>query len=388
MPDLPQQSQNPEQGRPASPRGPQAAPPSKEPGSERGLGAIEGALVEGGEVLASDPDGVDLDAFFGTAPKRAGGAGAGAAAGSGGADSRLEPGSIRRCGFVAVVGKPNAGKSTLVNHLVGQKVTITSDKAQTTRRPVRCVLTLPWAQIVFVDTPGFQKRILNALNEKLNRNVVDSLKDVDAVVFVADPSAFDGADRLALDLLRSEALKVPVFFAANKIDKVKDKERLRRLIDEAGGEFPFAATIPVSAKHSTNLGELAAAIGRALPEGEPIFDADALTDRSTRFLCGEIAREKLFRYLGDELPYSCFVQVDDFKDQGNLARVMASVVVDKDSQKGIVIGAGGKKLKKISTEARLDMERLLGKKVFLRLFVKVKSGWADDDAFLKQLGLD
>lgn len=292
-----------------------------------------------------------------------------------------------RCGFVAIVGRPNVGKSTLMNHLIGQKISITSKKAQTTRNRVTGIYTDDTAQFVFVDTPGFQTNHRNALNDRLNQNVTEALSGVDVVVFVVEAMRFTDADRVVLKQLPKHT---PVVLVVNKIDKdkAKDKFALETFINEAHQEFEFTASEAVSAKHGLRIANLLELLKPYLPESIPMYPEDMVTDKSSRFLAMEIVREKLFRYLGEELPYAMNVEVEQFEEEeSGLFRIYIAVLVDKDSQKAILIGKGGEKLKKISTEARLDMEKLFDTKVFLKIWVKVKSGWADDIRFLRELGL-
>ena len=292
-----------------------------------------------------------------------------------------------RCGFVAIVGRPNVGKSTLMNHLIGQKISITSKKAQTTRNRVTGIYTDDTAQFVFVDTPGFQTNHRNALNDRLNQNVTEALSGVDVVVFVVEAMRFTDADRVVLKQLPKHT---PVVLVVNKIDKdkAKDKFALEAFINEVRQEFEFTASEAVSAKHGLRIANLLELLKPYLPESIPMYPEDMVTDKSSRFLAMEIAREKLFRYLGEELPYAMNVEVEQFEEEeSGLLRIYIAVLVDKDSQKAILIGKGGEKLKKISTEARLDMEKLFDTKVFLKIWVKVKSGWADDIRFLRELGL-
>ena len=292
-----------------------------------------------------------------------------------------------RCGFVAIVGRPNVGKSTLINHLIGQKISITSKKAQTTRNRVTGIYTDDTAQFVFVDTPGFQTNHRNALNDRLNQNVTEALSGVDVVVFVVEAMRFTDADRVVLKQLPKHT---PVVLVVNKIDKdkAKDKFALEAFINEVRQEFEFSASEAVSAKHGLRIANLLELLKPYLPESIPMYPEDMVTDKSSRFLAMEIVREKLFRYLGEELPYAMNVEVEQFEEEeSGLFRIYIAVLVDKDSQKAILIGKGGEKLKKISTEARLDMEKLFDTKVFLKIWVKVKSGWADDIRFLRELGL-
>ena len=292
-----------------------------------------------------------------------------------------------RCGFVAIVGRPNVGKSTLMNHLIGQKISITSKKAQTTRNRVTGIYTDDTAQFVFVDTPGFQTNHRNALNDRLNQNVTEALSGVDVVVFVVEAMRFTDADRVVLKQLPKHT---PVVLVVNKIDKAKAKDKfaLEAFINEVRQEFEFTASEAVSAKHGLRIANLLELLKPYLPESIPMYPEDMVTDKSSRFLAMEIVREKLFRYLGEELPYAMNVEVEQFEEEeSGLFRIYIAVLVDKDSQKAILIGKGGEKLKKISTEARLDMEKLFDTKVFLKIWVKVKSGWADDIRFLRELGL-
>ena len=291
-----------------------------------------------------------------------------------------------RCGFIAIVGRPNVGKSTLMNHLIGQKVSITSKKAQTTRNRVTGIYTDDTAQFVFVDTPGFQTHHRNALNDRLNLNVTEAVSGVDVIVFVVEALRFSDADRIVLKQLSKNT---PVLLVVNKIDKnkAKDAATLDAFIAEVMQEFDFAGYEVVSAKHGLRIANLLAKLKPYLPESVPMYPEDMITDKSSRFLAMEIVREKLFRYLGEELPYAMNVEVEKFDEGDGIHHIYIAVLVDKENQKPIVIGKGSEKLKKISTEARLDMEKLFDCKVFLKVWVKVKSGWADDVRFLNELGL-
>jgi GTP-binding protein Era len=289
------------------------------------------------------------------------------------------------CGFVAIVGRPNVGKSTLLNHLVGEKISITSRKAQTTRHRIHGVLTEEGAQYIFVDTPGFQKKHLNALNQAMNRTVTQALADVDVVLFVIEAGRFDGRDALVLDLLPKNR---PVILVVNKVDSVADKARLLPFLAEMAARYPFAAIVPVSAEKGVQLDALRREIRARLPQGEAIFGEDDITDRSMRFLAAEIVREKVFRLCGEEIPYGITVEIERFEEAGALRRIYAAIIVDKESQKAIVIGKQGEKLKRIGSDARKDMERLFDAKVYLELWVKVKHGWADDERALKSLGYE
>jgi len=290
-----------------------------------------------------------------------------------------------RTGYIAIVGRPNVGKSTLLNHLIGQKISITSRKAQTTRHRIIGIRTDADAQYVFVDTPGFQMQHQNVLNRVMNRTVTQSLSDVDVALFVIEAMRFDARDEKVLALLPRNQ---PVVLVINKTDKVSDKSTLLPFIEKVSASFPFAAIIPVSAKRDAQLPELVQEIRRHLQEGEPIYGEDEITDRSERFLAAEIVREKVFRLLGDEIPYAISVEIEKFETEGELRRVYAAIIVDRDSQKPILIGKKGEKLKEIGTQARKDMEELFGLKVYLEVWVKVKSGWADDERAVKSLGYE
>lgn len=290
-----------------------------------------------------------------------------------------------KSGYVAIVGRPNVGKSTLLNRIVGEKISIVSRKAQTTRHRISGILTLPDAQFVFVDTPGFQTRHANALNRAMNRGVTQALADVDVVVFVVEAGRFDAQDKAVLRLLPRER---PVILAVNKIDQLKDKATLLPMLASLSSEFPFTAIVPVSAAKGSQVADLLSEVRKTLPHNEALFGEDEITDRSERFLAAEYIREKLFRLTGDELPYASTVEIEKFEIDGTLRRISATIVVDRPAHKGIVIGKGGETLKRIPTEARQDMERLFDGKVFLEIFVKVKSGWSDDERLLKSLGYE
>jgi len=290
-----------------------------------------------------------------------------------------------RTGYVAIVGRPNVGKSTLLNHIVGQKISITSSRAQTTRHRITGILTTSGSQLVFVDTPGFQNQHVNALNRAMNRSVKRSLEAVDVVLFVIEAGHFDERDAIVLELLPHDK---PVFLVINKIDRLADKAQLLPFMEKVASKFSFAAIIPVSAEKNLQLDQLVKAVEPALPEGEPLFGEDEITERSERFLASELVREKLFRLLGDEIPYSTAVEIEQFKMEGEMRRIHALILVDKPNQKAIVIGKGGEKLKAIATQARRDMEKLFDGKVFLEIWVKVKSGWSDDERVIKSLGYE
>lgn len=288
-----------------------------------------------------------------------------------------------RCGTIAIIGRPNVGKSTLLNHILGLKLSITSRKAQTTRHRLLGIHTTSDTQYLFVDTPGFQQKHINALNRSLNRTVTQVLSEVDVVLFVVEPTHLSEADRKVIALLPEGQ---PVILVVNKADLMKDKGKLLPLIEEFSGTFKFTEIVPVSARQDINLDQLLSAIREHLPQQPAIYTEDELTDRNERFLAAELLREKVFRLLGEEVPYAVTVEIEKFEQEGNLRRIHAAIIVDKESQKPMLIGKGGEKLKRISTEARQDMEKLFGGKVWLETWVKVKSGWADDERALKSLG--
>ena len=278
---------------------------------------------------------------------------------------------VERCGLVAIVGRPNVGKSTLLNALVGQKISITSNKPQTTRHRIVGVRTEGQAQCVFVDTPGFQTRHGNALNRTLNRTVKGVLADVDLVLFVVEAGKFTPDDAKVLALLPPDK---PVLLVANKADLVKRRDELLPWLDQMRQRRDFTEFVPLSATREDDAARLAATVSRHLPEQPWLYDAEALTDRSERFLAAELIREKLFRLTGDELPYSATVVIDRYEEQPGLRRIAATIVVEREAHKGMVIGEGGERLKRIGSEARQELERLLEGKVFLELWVKVRAG--------------
>ncbi|HTQ01362.1 MAG TPA: GTPase Era [Casimicrobiaceae bacterium] len=294
-----------------------------------------------------------------------------------------EAGDVHRAGHVAIVGRPSVGKSTLMNALVGEKLSITSKKPQTTRYRIVGIETTAKAQIAYVDTPGFQTRHRSALNDRLNRAVREALADVDVVVFVLDAARVTAADRAVVGLLPVER---PVVAAVNKIDLLPDKGVLLPRMAEIAQLFAFAAIVPVSAERGTQLSALREEILARLPESPPLYPDDDMTDRDERFLAAEFIREKIFRLLGDEVPYATTVAIDAFTLEGALRRIRATVYVDKASQRAILLGEGGSRMKAIATQARQDMERLFGGKVFLEVFVRVKRGWAATDASLARFG--
>ena len=296
-----------------------------------------------------------------------------------------------RTGLVAVVGRPNVGKSTLVNQLVGAKISITSSKPQTTRDRILGVRTLADAQFVFADTPGFQTRHRSALNAAMNRTVTDTLADMDAVVWLVEALKFTEADQQVLRLLPKGR---PVILVVNKVDQVEDKAKLLPFLQSMGEQFQFAAIVPVSALKPEDADYLLEVLKPLLPEAPPMYEEEAITDRSERFLAAEILREKVFRLTGDEIPYAVAVTIDKFEEEPShrdetergLVRIEATIWIEREGHKPILLGKKGEKLKRIATEARQDMERLFDTKVFLNCWVKVKGGWTDNIGLLKRFG--
>lgn len=289
-----------------------------------------------------------------------------------------------RAGYVAVVGRPNVGKSTLVNTLVGAKISIVSSKPQTTRHRILGVRTLDDAQFVFVDTPGFQTKHRNALNQAMNRVVAQALADVDAVLFLVESMQFQAADERVLKLLPVDK---PVILVVNKVDQIADKARLLPYLQQASARREFAEIVPLSALDARDGDRLLGIVKAYLPKSDPLFEEEAITDRSERFLAAEILREKVFRLTGDEIPYGVAVEIETFSEEASgMRRIGAVIWVDRDAHKPILLGRGGEHLKRIASEARQDMERLFDAKVYLNCWVKVKSGWPDNAALLKSLG--
>ncbi len=288
-----------------------------------------------------------------------------------------------RTGHIAIVGRPNVGKSTLLNQLLQQKISITSRKAQTTRFQINGILTESNAQYIFIDTPGFQTQFVSRLNSVMNRVVKQNMHGVDVILFVIEAMVFDQRDITVMHELPKD---IPVILVINKLDQLTDKNHLLPFIQSLSSEFNFAAIVPISAVHRTQLSELLAAVRSYLPISQPLYGSDEITDRSQHFIASEFIREKIFRFTGEELPYSTAIMIDQFVDEEKLIRIHATIFVGKSNQKAIIIGKNGEKLKQIATEARQDMETLFGKKVFLQVWVKVKKDWANNDTILKNLG--
>jgi len=290
-----------------------------------------------------------------------------------------------RCGYIAIVGRPNVGKSTLMNALIGAKISITSRKAQTTRHRITGIQTKDQAQFVYVDTPGFQTKHSNALNRTLNRTVTTTLTAVDVVLYVVEAGMFSQADISVLELLPKN---IPCILVINKADHIKDKAVLMPFAAQVASRFNFAAIVPVSARQGFQLDSLEAEVKKHLPINAPMFAEDDITDKSEKFLAAEIVREKVFRFVGDELPYTSTVLVEKFEVEGNLRRVFIAILVDRDGHKAMLIGKKGERLKEISTQSRQDMEKLFGGPVYLEIWVKIKSGWADNEAGLRAYGYE
>jgi len=289
-----------------------------------------------------------------------------------------------KTGYVALIGRPNVGKSTLLNRLLGQKLSIVSRKPQTTRHRILGIKTTEAAQILYLDTPGIHQAASRALNRYLNRAATAALAGVDVVVWLIDGKGFRGDDPLVFEKLKT--VDVPVILAINKVDKVRDKKALLPLIDEARRRYPFAEIVPVSALRGDNVDALERAIVDHLPEGAPLYPPDQITDKPERFFAAEIIREKLLHYLGDEVPHRLTVEIEQFREDPDLIAIHAIIWVERESQKPIVIGHKGERLKKVGQQARQELEAFLGRHVYLDLWVKVKKGWSDDERLLKQLG--
>lgn len=289
-----------------------------------------------------------------------------------------------RCGYVAIVGRPNVGKSTLLNHILGQKISITSRKPQTTRNAVVGIKTEGDVQIIFVDTPGMHLGQQKAINRYMNKAATSAMKDVDVVVFVIDRFIWTEEDEAVAEKLQH--LGCPIILAVNKVDQIEDKETLLPHLQSLSEKLNVAEIVPMSALRNTNLDRLEQLITERLPQGIHMYPEDQITDRSSRFMAAEIVREKITRQLGDELPYEMAVEIEEFKQEGNLLNISALILVERDGQKKILIGDKGSRIKLIGTEARADMEKLFEMKIMLKLWVKVKSGWSDDERALRSLG--
>ncbi|MEQ1620391.1 MAG: GTPase Era [Methylococcales bacterium] len=290
------------------------------------------------------------------------------------------------CGFVALIGRPNVGKSTLMNHLLRQKISITSRKPQTTRHRILGINTTEAGQAIYMDTPGMHGNEKKALNRYLNRTAETTLLGVDVIVWLIDGLSWHEYDEIIFKKLEQAGL--PVILAVNKVDKVKDKDAILTFFSEAQHRFPFAHLIPISALKRTNLDQLESLIMAMLPENDLIYPEDQITDRPERFLCAEIIREKLTRRLGDELPYAITVEIERFEEKPTITKIYAIIWVERLGQKTIVIGDNGEMLKKVGTDARLDIEKLLDQKVYIQLWVKVKKGWSDSERALQSLGFN
>lgn len=288
-----------------------------------------------------------------------------------------------RCGFIAIVGRPNVGKSTLLNHLLEQKISITSRKPQTTRHRITGIKTLDQTQFIYVDTPGLHKNQKKALNRTMNATVTEVLKDVDVVLFVVERLVFNDEDEMVLQAL--EHVKVPVLLLINKCDQIENRERLLPHIQRLAAKRNFAEVIPLAVLTGHNMDTVESCVATYLPEGPFMFPEDQVTDRSSRFLAAELIREKITRQLGDELPYEVTVEIEKFTQEGPVLHIHGLILVDKAGQKQIIIGHHGERLKTIGKAARLDMEHAFDTKVMLNLWVKVKSGWADDERALQSL---
>ncbi len=289
------------------------------------------------------------------------------------------------CGFVAIVGRPNVGKSTLANALIGSKISIVSRKAQTTRHRINGVLTRDNEQFVFVDTPGFQTRHGGAMNRMMNRVVTQALSDVDVVLHVVEAGKWSEGDARLVPLLPTGNKTILV---VNKVDTLKDKNAMFSYVNRLMEQFPYAAVVPVSAAKGVQLDNLLAEIATRLPEGEPMFEPDALTDRSVKFIASELIREKIFRLVGDELPYGCTVVIEQWEETDKSVRIAACVVIERETHRPILLGAGGMHMKRIATEARQDIEKMLDRSVFLEVYIKVRKGWSDKEAALRELGYE
>lgn len=365
------------------------APYAAVPGEESG--AASGAAADTLTSLPPQPAPQSMDELEAMLAAARPGAAAALAAGAADAAAPTQPApDAQHCGLIAIVGKPNVGKSTLMNALVGQKISITSRKAQTTRHRITGIRTQGAAQFVFVDTPGFQTRHSTALNKSLNKAVMGAIGDVDLILFVVEAGSFTLADAKVLSLFKPD---IPALLVANKLDTVARRHQIAPWLKDMQQRHPFAEFVPMSAKNRGDIARLLDICAPYLPRQPWFYGPDELTDRSERFLASETVREKLFRFTGDELPYTSTVTIDKFTEEpspqhGRFVRIAATIVVERDGHKAIVIGQGGERLKRISTEARQELEKLMGAKVFLEVWVKVRSGWADDEARVRSFGYE
>jgi GTP-binding protein Era len=293
--------------------------------------------------------------------------------------------STYKSGYVAIIGRPNVGKSTLINRILGQKLCITSRRPQTTRHRILGIKTTDLSQLIYVDTPGLHTDDKRAMNKYMNRAAASSIDDVDVILFVVDGMNWTDEDEKVLQRLNTQAT-APVILVINKMDKLSDKQVMLPHIEQLSKRYDFSSVFPISARRGVNVSELEKTIESLMPEGDLIFPEDQLTDRSSRFLAAELVREKLFRHLGQELPYSITVEIEQFDDEDGLYRIGAVIYVEREGQKNIVIGKKGELLKSVGKEARIEMESLFDCKVFLRLWVKVREGWGDNERMLKNLG--
>lgn len=292
--------------------------------------------------------------------------------------------STSKCGYIAIIGRPNVGKSTLLNLLLGEKISITSDKPQTTRSQILGIKTLDGVQAIYIDTPGIHKAEKHAMNRYMNRLASSVIIDANVIVFMIEANRWLEEDELVLQKLQST--EAPVILAINKVDKIKDKSTLLPFIEKIQEKYSFAEILPISATKDKNIQALETEILKFMPAGPHLFSDDQITDKNERFQVAELIREKLIRATGQEIPYCTTVEIEEFKVEEKLIRINALIWVEREGQKPIVIGKDGERLKQIGTQARKDIEHLLDKKVFLRLWVKVKDNWTDDERLLKNMG--
>ncbi len=290
------------------------------------------------------------------------------------------------CGYVALLGRPNVGKSTLLNHLLGQKISITSRKPQTTRHRIMGIDTRGDYQTIFVDTPGIHQTQTNAMNRYMNRAAASTISDVDVIVFIVDRLNWTEEDEHVVKSLAQS--KAPIILVINKVDRIVEKNRLLPHIRSLSGQLSWAEVIPLSAKTGDNVDVLRAAINKRLPAKPHFYEADQITDRSERFLAAELVREKLMRQCGDELPYQVAVEIERYKQEDKVVHIDALIWVEREGQKKIIIGKAGEQIKRIGTDARKDIEAMVDQKVMLKLWVKVKGSWSDDERMLRSLGYD